>query len=92
MDPQDPWKPHAHPQPEILLFMGSDPVHLEDLGGVAEFALGKEKEVHVINKPTAVLIPKGFLHCPLTITKVERPFYMCDIRPFGMFGKKDKML
>lgn len=87
----NPWAPHAHPMPEVLFFLGSDPGNLYDLGGEAEFALGKEKELHVINKPTAVICPDNFPHCPLTITKVDRPFFLMDLRPFGMMGKKDKM-
>ncbi|MGD9157990.1 MAG: hypothetical protein PVG39_06260 [Desulfobacteraceae bacterium] len=77
--------------PEVLFFLGSDPDNLSDLGGEAEFALGKEKEIHIINKPTAVLCPDKFPHCPLTITKIDRPFFLMDFKPFGMMGKKDKM-
>jgi hypothetical protein len=87
----NPWAPHTHPMPEILFFLGSDPDNMNDLGGEAEFALGKEKEIHVITKPSAVLCPDKFPHCPLTITKVDRPFFLMDCRPFGMMDKKDKM-
>lgn len=87
----NPWAPHTHPMPEILFFLGSDPNNMNDLGGEAEFTLGKEKEIHVITKPTAVLCPDKFPHCPLTITKMDRPFFLMDCRPFGMMDKKDKM-
>ncbi len=79
----DPEKPHAHTQPEILIFMGADTSDLSVLGGEVEFALGKEKELHTFNVPTAVIIPAKFAHCPVTITRVDKPFILCDVRPFG---------
>jgi hypothetical protein len=78
-----PDKPHIHPKPEILFFIGTDLNDLSKLGAEAEIALGKEAEVHVITTPTAVVIPGGFPHCPLTITRVDRPMILTDVRPFG---------
>lgn len=34
-------------------------------------------------EPTAVVIPKGVAHCPLIITRIDRPFMLTDVRPFG---------
>jgi hypothetical protein len=78
-----PDKPHAHPKPEILFFMGTNLNDLSELGGEAELYLGKEMEKHVITEPTAVVIPKGLAHCPLIITRIDRPFMLTDVRPFG---------
>jgi uncharacterized RmlC-like cupin family protein len=78
-----PDEPHAHNQPEILVFMGADTSDLSVLGGEVEISLGEEKERHIFNEPTAVICPAGLLHCPLTITKVEKPFILSDVRPFG---------
>jgi len=78
-----PDKPHIHPKLEILFFMGTDLNDLSRLGGEAEIALGKEAEMHVITRPSAVVIPGGFPHCPLTITRVDRPMILTDVRPFG---------
>jgi hypothetical protein len=78
-----PDKPHVHPKPEILFFMGTDLNDLSELGGEAEIYLGKEMERHVIKEPTAVVIPKGLPHCPLIITRIDRPFILTDVRPFG---------
>jgi len=69
-----PYTPHAHAFEEVLLFMGTDTDDLSKLGGEAEICLGKEKEKHVINTPAAVACPRNFVHIPLTVTKVERPF------------------
>ncbi len=79
----DPDKPHSHSHPEILLFLGSNTQDLSQLGGEAEIALGEEMERHLIIEPTAVVIPGGLLHCPLTINKVTYPFILTDVRPYG---------
>jgi hypothetical protein len=79
-----PDKPHVHKNPEILIFMGADTSDITQLGGEAEIALGKEMELHKITKPTAVIIPGGLPHNPLTITRVDKSFIMTDVRPYGM--------
>jgi hypothetical protein len=78
-----PDKPHIHPKPEILFFMGTDINDLSNLGAEAELVMGKELETFKITKPTAVIIPANLPHCPLTITKVDRPMILTDVRPFG---------
>ncbi len=78
-----PDKPHAHPKPEILFFMGTDTNDLSSLGAEAELYIGKEMERHIITEPCAVVLPKGLLHLPLIITKIDRPFILTDVRPFG---------
>jgi hypothetical protein len=85
-----PDKPHVHPKPEILFFMGTDTNDLSNLGAEAELVLGKELETFTITKPTAVIIPGGFPHCPLTITKVDRPMILTDVRPYGSEGISPK--
>jgi hypothetical protein len=79
----DPDKPHSHSHPEILLFLGSEAGDLRQLGGEAEIALGEEMERHLITEPTAVVVPAGLLHCPLVINKVNHPFLLTDVRPYG---------
>jgi hypothetical protein len=78
-----PDKPHVHPKLEILTFMGADPNDLSELGGEVEVSLGKEMEKHVFTKPTAVVIPGMLPHCPVTVTRVDKPLILTDIRPFG---------
>jgi hypothetical protein len=78
-----PDKPHAHPRPEILFFLGTDTDNLGYLGAEVEMCLGKEMEKHVITEPTAVVVPKGLAHNPLIIKKIERPFILTDVRPYG---------
>jgi hypothetical protein len=66
--------PHTHPVPEVLVALGSDPEHPEDLGAEFELFMGEEMEKHIINKSTLIYIPENTVHCPFTIKKVTRPF------------------
>ena len=76
----DPERPsvfqHTHPYDEILLFIGNTP---KDLGAVIEMEIGPEREKHLIDKQTAVFIPKGLKHCPLTWKKLEKPHVLVAI-------------
>ncbi|HEY4684579.1 MAG TPA: hypothetical protein VII57_00900, partial [Dehalococcoidia bacterium] len=79
----DPDKPHVHPKPEILLFVGADGDDLSQLGGEVEISLGEEMERHIISAPAAVVVPGGLWHLPLVVTKLSRPFFLIDVRPLG---------
>ncbi len=83
-----PDKPHTHPNLEILIFMGVDCNDLSELGGELEISLGKEMERYLINKPTVVVVPGGLPHNPLTITKVNKPFILTDVRPYGVGDRR----
>ncbi len=78
-----PDKPHVHNYHEFLCFIGADTDDLSYLGAEAELSIGIEQEKHIINTPTIAIMPKGLPHCPLTITRVEKPFIFSVIRPFG---------
>ena len=43
------------------------------MGAKIDFCLGKELELHTFDKPTAVIAPGGFVHCPLTTMEVNNP-------------------
>jgi len=66
--------PHTHPVPEVLVAIGSDPEHPEDLGAEFEMFMGTEMERHVITKSTLIYVPEDTVHCPFNILKVTRPF------------------
>ncbi|MBS7640289.1 MAG: hypothetical protein QXJ19_07390 [Candidatus Bathyarchaeia archaeon] len=65
---------HVHPVDEALIFVGLNPFDLYYLGAQVEFDLGEEAERHIINVPTAVIAPKGLVHCPEITWWVERPY------------------
>lgn len=66
--------PHIHPEDEILVFVGLDPKDINYLGAELEIYLGEEQESYIIDRPSAVIVPKNMPHCPLVTRKVERPF------------------
>jgi len=82
-----PDKPHVHPYTEFLLFLGADTDDLSDLGAECEMYMGKEMEKHVITKPSVAIQPKGVAHCPLIVTKQDKPWIFCVVRPWGHGGK-----
>jgi hypothetical protein len=66
--------PHVHPNDECLVFVGLDPDNPDYLGAEMEIAMGEEQEIHVFDKPTVVIAPKGLVHCPLIVRKVDKPY------------------
>jgi hypothetical protein len=70
-------EPHSHEFPEMLCFIGANPLDITDLGAVIEFTLGGEK--HTINTAAVVSIPPNVEHCPIIFKKVERPLVFMEI-------------
>jgi hypothetical protein len=76
----------THPQPEFIVFMGSDPDDPTKLGGEVELYLGakSEAERYIVTVPIVWIVPANLSHNPNIITKIDRPFIFTDIRPYGM--------
>ncbi len=66
-------RPHVHDTDEIIGFFGNDAANPYDLGGEVEIWLEDEK--HVINRSAMIFVPAGMSHCPLVITRVDRPIF-----------------
>jgi len=66
-------KGHNHPEAELILFIGPDPMNYRYFPAEAEFYVGEEMEKHTINKTTYVWIPANLLHCPVIFTRVDEP-------------------
>jgi hypothetical protein len=62
---------HAHNYDEIVLHIGSDPENPESLGGDMEICV--EGQPLRFDKTTALFLPRGTKHGPLTWQKVTRP-------------------
>jgi hypothetical protein len=62
---------HSHSFDEIVLHIGSDPDNPEDLGGEIEYVMAGEPLV--FNKTSALFVPAGVKHGPLTWKKFSRP-------------------
>ena len=61
-------RPHSHPYPEIIGFVGTDAENPLELGGTVEFWVGGE--CHHCTKSTMVFIPPNTPHCPLMILDI----------------------
>jgi hypothetical protein len=72
-------RPHSHDFPEMLGFIGGDPLDITDFGAEIEITLGEEREVHFINTPAVIAMPAGLLHCPIVFKKVEKPLIFLEI-------------
>ena len=73
-------KSHKHDDyNQIIAFIGGDPYDIRNFGAEVEFSLGEEEEVQVIDSTSFVWIPKGLMHGPLNIKKIEKPIMFMDI-------------
>ena len=72
-------KRHSHEFDEFLVFLSLNPADEEDFPAVLELQMGPEGEVHVIDAPGVVCIPKGLVHGPLTIKSIARPVLFSHI-------------
>jgi hypothetical protein len=75
--------PHIHQDPELLVALGTDPSHPQDLGADMEMCMGPEMESHIMNVSTMIWVPAKFIHAPFRILKVRRPFLFiqCQYAP-----------
>ena len=68
--------PHKHDFDIYLTFLGFRQDGLENLGAEVIVHLGEEQEKYVITSPTSIYIPKGFIHSPTEVVKVETPILL----------------
>jgi hypothetical protein len=79
---------HAHPFPEVLGFFGTNPKDPHDLCGEVELWIDGEK--HLLHESFLAFIPKDMKHCPLRITRVDRPIFHFSTGPQTMYGGEEK--
>jgi hypothetical protein len=82
---------HTHNFQEFLAWYGGNPKDPEDFGAEVVIYLGKEMEKHVFTRPTIVNLPPGFPHCPLEITRVDRPIIQLEIMLTGEGGTREPL-
>jgi len=68
-----PHPAHAHDADEIFFIFGSNPQNYYDFDAEIEISLGEEGEKHIINSTSIVYIPKGLVHAPIVIKRVNKP-------------------
>ena len=69
-----PHPAHVHDADEIFFIFGNNPLNYYDFDAEIEIHFGEEGEKHIINTTSIVYIPKGLMHAPIAITKVNKPF------------------
>jgi len=65
--------PHSHPFDEFLCFLGGNMENMFDFDATIELSMGEEEEMYLIEQPTVVHIPAGFVHTPLTFKRINKP-------------------
>ncbi len=66
--------PHQHKNPDVYMYLGTDPDNPMELGAEIEICVGPEMEKHIITRSTIVYMATNFPHFPWRILKVTRPF------------------
>jgi hypothetical protein len=88
--------PHSHPFDEFLCFLGGDLKNMFDFDATIELSMGEEEELYLIEQPTVVHIPAGFVHTPLTFKRIVKPvlFHPIALTPdyYSQFGKNVKFM
>ncbi len=82
-----PHPPHTHDVDELFFIFGSNPLNYFEFDAEIEISLGEEREKHIINSTSIVYIPKGLVHAPIAIKKVNKPIQWMHI----LFTPKYKM-
>lgn len=73
--PDDCTKMHTHDYDQIIVFVGSDPDKMYDLGAEVEICLGKEETGRRrFAQPGMISIPAGLPHFSLKVNSIEKPF------------------
>jgi len=80
---------HTHNFQEFLAWYGGNPDDPEDFGAEVVVYMGEELEKHVFTRPTIVSIPEGLAHCPLEVTRVDRPIIQIEIMLVGEGGTRE---
>jgi hypothetical protein len=69
---------HKHDFDQFLFFIGGDPNNFTEFDAEVELTL--DGKVNSITYASWVFIPKGLMHCPLTIKRVGKPIIFVDAR------------
>lgn len=88
--------PHSHPFDEFLCFLGGNLQNMFDFDATIELSMGEEEELYLIEQPTIVHMPAGFVHTPLTFKRIVKPvlFHPIALTPdyYSQFGKNVKFM
>ena len=76
-----PYPKYHRSADNLMLFYGTDPTNLNDLGAHVKFHLGEDsdEEVFQFDEPKCIFIPKNVRHYPLYVSEFRRNFIILDI-------------
>jgi hypothetical protein len=80
-------RPHVHEFPQYLHFFSTNPKDSTDFDAEIEVCLGEEQEKHIVNRPTALYVPAGLPHGPITFTMINKPILFVDIAVAGKYSR-----
>lgn len=80
---------HVHDFDEIVGLIGGDPQNPHELNAEVEFWL--EDEMYTLTKSCLIFCPKGLRHCPLRVTRVDKPFILMTFSTTEKY-KKDAIV
>jgi hypothetical protein len=78
--------PHRHDFDEIIGFAGTNRNYPRELGGEIDFHMGGEKLT--ITKTSLIFVPKGTIHCPVTLKRIDTPIFMFEAGNDTAYVKK----
>ncbi len=65
--------PMTHDFDQTLVFMGGNPLDINDFQAEVELYLGEEQELYLITQPTVVHVPAGLWHAPINFKRIDKP-------------------
>jgi len=80
---------HTHNFHEFLAWYSGNPEDPEEFEAEVVLCFGPEMEKHVFTRPTLVHLPPGLPHCPLEITRVDKPIIQVEIMLAGAEGTRE---
>jgi hypothetical protein len=89
------WEPvhyHNHVD-EWIIYMGSNPLDVEEFDAETEMWWGEEREKHVLDCTCVTHMPPGQIHCSNDHRRVGKPFYeIITVTSNDYFAEKDKVV
>ena len=82
-----PHPAHAHDGDEIFFIFGGNPQNYYDFDAEIEVHFGEEGEKHIVDSTSIIYMPKGLVHGPIAITRVNKPFQWMHV----LFSSKYNM-
>ena len=80
---------HSHEFDQVICFIGGNPLNIREFGGEVEMYFGEEKEKHVITSSSYICVPRGTIHGPLIIKKINKPIVYMDFPLTARYIKKN---